>query len=331
MRCFDPILVFQTSKKIYRNWSFVQDSVYLRTRKPEFVFNCNKCLYCRKRRSIELAARCVLHASLYSDNIFLTLTYDESKETYHNEFDYTDIQKFKKRLRAHVAREYQKRIEVFNVHEYGKKGKKHWHLIVFNFDFPDRTMPPSSSKMPYFTSQTLSSLWPYGFHTIGSVTEASALYQAQYMEKDIKNNNSGSLKRSHSKHSGLAKPYFMRHYKQLLSLGYVPFSGRKLGLPRYFQKLAHKHWCHFYDPSAFHDTINRKALHRPFKNNEQNKEIAELYAIYKLNKQQRILELEKEFDEIIFSYLDKEIVPDFVASGSNALYDLKNKLTDERF
>lgn len=332
MRCYDPILVYQMDKrKIYRNWSVAQKSVYLRCRTPDMVFNCDKCLFCRKRRSLELAARCVLHASLYEDNMFLTLTYNEQKEGYHNDMDYTEIQKFKKRLRAHVGRKASRRIEVFNVHEYGKNGKKHWHLIVFNYDFPDRTLYTTSNGMPLFTSKALSQLWPYGFHTIGGVSEASALYQAQYMEKDIKNGNITNGKKSNSKHSGLAKPYFMRHYDQILRLGYVPFSGRKLGVPRYFQKLAHKHWCHFNEPSAFFDSPLRKAKHRPFKLGEENKDIADLYGQYILTKQERIVELSKEFAEVIVSYLDKEIVPDFVGSGSNALYDLKNKTNQERF
>lgn len=332
MKCFDPVLCYvMHGHKVYRNWSMSRDSVYLRTRKPDFVFNCNKCLFCRKRRSLELAARCVLHASLYQDNMFLTLTYDEKMEGYNNEMDYSEIQKFKKRLRSHVARETGRRIEVFNVHEYGKNGKKHWHLLVFNYDFPDRALHTTSNNMPLYTSPTLSRLWKYGFHTIGGVSEASAMYQAQYMEKDIKNGNVTNKRKSHSKHSGLAKPYFMQHYKQLLSLGYVPFSGRKLGLPRYFQKLAHKHWCHFYEKSAFHDTPFRKAIHRPFKEGQENKEIADLFITYKLLKQATILDMEKQFQEIIISYLDKEIVPDFVASGSNALYDLNNKMKQERF
>lgn len=40
--------------------------------------------------------RCVLHASLYKENCFITLTYDESKDGYHNNKEYADIQKFKK-------------------------------------------------------------------------------------------------------------------------------------------------------------------------------------------------------------------------------------------
>lgn len=332
MRCYDPVLCYHMDgHKVFRNWSFARDSVYLRCIKPDFVFNCEKCLFCRKRRSIELAARCVLHGSLYLDNMFLTLTYDESKKTYHNNFEYKDIQLFKKRYRQHVFRHWGTKVDIFNVHEYGKNGKKHWHLMIFGHNFPDRKIITTSNGLPLSVSFELKKLWPYGHHAIGDLSEASAMYQAQYMEKDFKNRNTTSKKKSHSKHSGLARPYFLKHYSQILRNGFVPFNGYKLPLPRYFIKLAHKHYCHYYEPSAFHDIPSRKALYRPFKENESNKEIADLFANYKLIKQERILELEKEFEEVILSYLDKEIVPDFVASGANAEYDLLNKLKQERF
>lgn len=333
MKCFDPTLCFITSKtKVYRSWSIAQKSVYLRGIKPAFVFNCGKCIVCRKRRSIELAARCVLHASLYSHNMFLTLTYDEKLPGYHNNFDYSDVQKFKKRLRQFVFRELGSRIEVFNVHEYGKMGKKHWHLIVFGFSFSDKEFFTQKNSHPLFTSRRLSSLWPFGFSTIGDVSEASAMYQAQYMEKDFRNGNVGTKFKSISKHSGLGGPYFLAHYSQLLRLGYIPFSGRKLPLPRYFQRLAHKHWCHFNDQSAFFPTSFRKeGLYRPFAPGDENLEISRLFEVYRSMKEEKILEFEADFDAVISQFISTKDCPDFVLSGSNIAYDHRNKITQEVF
>lgn len=332
MKCFDPVLCFTLPKKrVFRNWSFAKNSTYLRGLTPTHVFNCNKCLYCRKKRSIELAARCVLHASVYLENMFLTLTYDESLDGYHNEKHYPDIQKFNKRLRAYVWRNFQKRIDIFNVHEYGKNGKKHWHLIVFNFSFRDKEVHTYSNSIPLYKSSKLNQLWPYGFSTVGDVSEASAMYQAQYMEKDYKNGNITNGKKSQSRHSGLGKPFFLKNYKQILSLGYVPFSGRKLPVPRYFQKLAHKHYCHYYDQSYFFDTKERKAVYRPFKLGEESRDIAECYLMFKNMKQEKILELEKEFEETVNSYLETKHSPTFVKSGENAEYDLNKNLNKERF
>lgn len=331
MKCIDPILCYtsQNGKRHFRHFSLANKIFIQHLHKQ--VYNCGQCLFCRKKRAYELACKCVLHSSLYSDNCFLTLTYDEKKDGYHNEFEYSDIQKFKKRLRAYCKRNLSRSIEVFNVHEYGKNGKKHWHLIVFNYDPNDKVLFKTSNSIPIYTSKTLERLWPHGFSTVGNVSEASAMYQAQYCEKDFKNGNRKTEKQSHSKHSGIGKPYFLKHYKQILTLGYIPINGKKLPLPRSFARIAHKHWCHFYDQSYFHDTIARKAWYRPFKNNDANKEMADLFAQYQEIKAEKIKELEENWSQVINEYLSSNREPDFIKSGSNSLYDLQNKNKLERF
>lgn len=332
MKCADPILCYTNSKgnKRYRNFSFVKkNTLYLQI--AQQVFDCGKCIHCRKKRASELAMRCVLHSSLYRQNCFLTLTYDETKEGYNNEFNYVHIQRFKKRIRQAVQRSTGRKIQIFNVHEYGKNGKSHWHLVVFNYYPEDAKFFTQRNRIPYYTSETLKRLWPYGNHTIGDVNEASAMYQAQYMEKDFKNYNSHSKKKAHSKHSGIGKDYFLRHYKQILSLGYVPFNGLRVPIPRYYEKLAKKHWCHFNQKSAFFDTNTRKKLFTPFKQGEENKEIADLYETYLKVKQEKILDLEKEFSNVISQYLTTGRDPDFIYSAQNTLHNLRNKEKEEKF
>lgn len=331
MKCADPVLCYTQSnigKRKFRHFSLASDlfkSVHNQ------VFNCGKCIFCRKKKSFELAVRCVLHASLYDQNCFLTLTYDEKKEGYHNDFNYKDIQDFKKRLRSHAKYHDNKKIEIFNVHEYGKNGKKHWHLVVFNYDFKDKELHTTNKNIPLYTSQTLSELWPFGFNTIGDVSEGSAMYQAQYTQKDIKNGNSNNSRKSHSKHSGIGKPYFLRHFEQILTLGFIPFGGRKLPLPRAFEKIAHKHYSHYYEPSNFFDQIDRKALYRPFKQGLENKKIADLFIQYKNNKILFIEELTKDWDNVIEQHLTTKNKPDFLISAENALYDMQNKNKSEKF
>lgn len=332
MKCGNPVLCYLDSKgkRIFRNFEFLKSSIGGIPR-DHMVLDCGKCLHCRKKRALELATRCVLHASLYKENCFLTLTYDEKKEGYHNEFEYSDIQKFKKRLRQYFARTLGARVEVFNVHEYGKNGKKHWHLIVFGGNFSDKVLYTTRNSIPYFISERLKKLWPQGHHTIGDVTEASAMYQSQYMEKDFKHYNSQSAKKSHSKHSGLGRPYFEKHYKQLLTLGYVPFNGKKIPLPRYFERLGHKHYCHFHDPKRFREYDNRKRLYTPFKDGEANVEISELYRAYIAQKQERIKVQAEEWDGVISQFLQTGEDPDFIKSLNNNLYDLRNKNAQENF
>lgn len=332
MKCADPVLCYTSpnGKRIFRHFSLATDTFIKHMH--QIVFNCGKCLICRKKKAYELAARCVLHASMYKQNCFLTLTYDEKKEGYHNNFNYEDVQKFKKSLREYCSRTHDKKIEIFNVHEYGKNGKKHWHLIVFNHDFDDKKIHTYKGGLPLYTSERLSKLWKHGNCAIGDVSEASAMYQAMYMEKDFQHNNVGTSKKAHSRHSGIGRPYFLKHYDQILKLGYVPFNGRKMPLPRYFEKLAHKHYSHFYEKHNFFETKDRKRLYAPFKLGEENKNIADLFFNYKLNKQEKIEQLEKEWNETIEKfYSSDQKIPDFVKSNENRLYDLRNKNNEEKF
>lgn len=336
MKCADPVLCYTVGeKRLFRNFRLASP---VAKQFHDLVFNCGKCIFCRKKRAFELAVRCVLHASLYKENCFLTLTYDEKKPGYHNNFQYEDIQKFKKKLRRFCEYNYQRKIDIFNVHEYGKKGKKHWHLVVFNWDFtqPDpkgftRVLHTMSGEHRLFKTERLEWLWPHGFSSIGDVTEASAMYQAQYSQKDFRNGNVTNDKKSHSKHSGIGKPYFLKHYKQILSLGYIPFESKKIPIPRYFHKIAHKHYSHFYDSDAFFDLPYRKRLYTPFKPGEENLEIAELFDRYLIIRKEKIDQLTLDWEETINKYIFTNEKPDFMISAENYLYDLKNKLTKESF
>jgi len=330
VKCADPKLCYTDSngKKHLRHFTLANNTFKLLAQQS---FNCDTCHVCRKRRARELAIRCVLHSSMYSQNCFLTLTYDEKLSSYHNNFEYSDIQKFKKRLRRHVERHFNgKKIDIFNVHEYGKNGKKHWHLVVFNHDFEDKIMFTVKNGNKLYTSKTLERLWPHGFNTIGDVTEASAMYQAQYTQKDFKHGNVNNEKKSHSKHSGIGRDYFLKHYEQILRLGFLPFNGRKIPIPRYFQKLAHKHYAHFYDRQYFFPSPVRKLQYK-FLCCEANKEMADLFKRFLAEREARIADLSEEWGTTIKPYVYSTSKPDFVKSGENKLYDFKNRLQKELF
>ena len=98
-------------------------------------------------------------------------------------------------------------------------------------------------------------------------------------------------------------------------------------LPRYFEKISHKHYCHFFDQSAFFDTTDRKRLYSPFKLGAENYDIAQLYKFYKTLKTEKIKKLE--------DYRDWETreKPDFIKAAENALYEIKknNLTTKEKF
>lgn len=323
--CANPTLCYtnqQTGQRKFIEWRLASP---LKKTLYNVPFNCGLCVFCRKKKSIELAVRCVLHASMHLHNCFITLTYDESQPDYHNNLQYRDIQLFKKNLSSYCVYNYDKKIKIFNVHEYGKNGKKHWHLVIFNHDFLDKTYNFTKNGIPHYKSDVLAQKWPHGLHDIGNVTEASAMYQSQYMEKDRKNGNLNNSKKSNSQHKGIGLPYFQKHYRQILSLGYIPFGEKKVPIPRYFQKIAHKHWSHFNEPSNFYDTDHRKKLYTPFKHGDENIDIANLYTYFKNNKDLKILELEDEWNKTVLTHLSTNAKPDFIIAAENYIYDQNNK------
>lgn len=325
MKCSDPKLCYtaKSGRRYLRHFS--KASLIIKKMHQE-VFDCGSCFHCRKKNAREIAMKCVLESSLYDESCFVTCTYDEKRPGYHNRYQREDIQKFKKSLRRHVEyRNPGRRIKVFDVHEYGKNKKKHWHLIVMGFDFKDKKLFKTKNGNRLYTSKALEKIWKHGFSTIGDVTEASAMYQAQYTQKDVKNKSKGEYK-SKSVHSGLGRDYFLKNFRQLMLLGYVPFNNRKEPFPRYFEKIAERHYCYFYDQSAFHDLVDRKAKFRPFKKDEPIRELADLWPLYKERKKQFIEEIAKQWKEVMDQHIKSQEEPDFVKSGVNSLYDLENKV-----
>lgn len=152
---------------------------------------CQQCIGCRLERSRQWAIRCMHEASLYDENCFLTLTYSDeylryavSRET--GELAPTlvkqDIVKFLKDLRYRFG----PGIRFFQCGEYGEINMRpHHHMIVFNFDFPDKQFFTTKNGYPLFRSDTLERIWPYGISSIGGVTFESAAYVARYITKKI--------------------------------------------------------------------------------------------------------------------------------------------------
>lgn len=141
---------------------------------------CGQCAGCRLERSREWAVRCVNEASLYEDNCFITLTYDDKYLPEKGSLDKAAFQKFMKRLR----KKFGSGIRYFQCGEYGSKlGRPHFHACLFNFDFPDKIIYTIKNGNRLYSSKLLDELWPFGFALIGDVTFESAAYVARYVLK----------------------------------------------------------------------------------------------------------------------------------------------------
>ena len=151
----------------------------------EVMLPCGQCIGCRLERSRQWAIRCVHEASMYDDNSFLTLTYDSEHLPKDGSLNLRDVQNFLKRFRKYV---YPNKIRFFQCGEYGETyGRPHHHMIVFGYDFQDKELfgyvGDSRRNNPIFTSDILSSLWPFGYSSIGDVTFESCAYVARYVTK----------------------------------------------------------------------------------------------------------------------------------------------------
>lgn len=163
---------------------------------------CGQCVGCRLERARQWAVRCTHEASLYDQNCFITLTYNDAHLPIHGDLVYDEFQRFMKRLRKKFGgylptRHHQgpiRKIRFFMCGEYGEDHRRpHFHACIFNLDFDDRVYhktSPSGSKI--FTSVQLQNLWsdksgnPIGYATIGNVSFDSAGYVARYCMKKSK-------------------------------------------------------------------------------------------------------------------------------------------------
>ena len=161
----------------------------------KYAVPCGRCIGCRLERSRQWALRCVHEASLYDENCFITLTFnDESlfdwqgrnlplediQSCLRGSLVKADFQNFMKRLREKYP---DRKIRYFHCGEYGDLGRPHHHACLFNFCFDDLREAVTDDGSRCFVSDTLDKLWPFGFNSIGEVTFESAAYVARYVLK----------------------------------------------------------------------------------------------------------------------------------------------------
>ena len=146
---------------------------------------CGSCVGCRLERSRQWAVRCVHEASLYDENTYITLTYNEKNLPKNLSLDVSHFQKFLKRLRKKFTG---RKIRFFHCGEYGeKKQRPHYHALLFNIEFKDKKFFKMFNGNRLYKSDILTAAWSLGFATIGDLTFESAAYVARYCMKKITN------------------------------------------------------------------------------------------------------------------------------------------------
>lgn len=183
---------------------------------------------------------------------FLTLTIEPAKLLPHNSVMLRSLQLFMKRLRFAVK----KPVRYLECGEYGElRGRAHYHVLVFGFDFPDRTVSHTSKDgHTLYNSKLLSELWPFGRALIGSVSFQSARYVAAYVMKKWSGKEAdahytrvspvdGEFYRvepefaSMSLKPGLGERWFSEFESDVFPSDEVIIDGQKRKPPRYYEKL----------------------------------------------------------------------------------------------
>jgi len=230
-------------------------------------FPCGRCIGCRLERSRQWAMRCVHEASMYSDNCFITLTYNNQNLPKDRSLHLEHFQLFMKRLR----KKYGTKIKFFHCGEYGQKHRRpHYHACLFNFDFKDRKLWKTKNGFKVYVSKSLETLWPFGFSTVGDVTFESAAYVARYITKKINGEAAeknrpvidpdtgiqGALKHyetvnfktgevwnlkpeytTMSRRPGIGKSFYQKFKNDIFPSDEIIMRGKKMGVPKYYDSL----------------------------------------------------------------------------------------------
>lgn len=242
MACFNPITArLGEIKENGKNKIIFQGSKDQRD-KNVIKLPCGKCIGCLRNRAREWGIRCVHESKQHQENSFITLTYNQQNLPADASLDVSHFQKFMKRLRKQAK----KPIRFFHCGEYGPKLQRpHYHALIFGYDFPDKRVHSTNGiGQKVYTSEILGQLWPYGFSTIGQVTEQSAQYVARYTLKKVygdgKDEHYGKKKPEYitmSRRPGIGWSWFQKYKSDVYPKGILIFNAYPQNPPRYYDSL----------------------------------------------------------------------------------------------
>lgn len=185
---------------------------------------------------------------MHQDNSYITLTYSDEHLPENDTLVKKHHQDFLKRLRKKF---HGQKILYYMCGEYGdpdKTERPHYHFILFNLHFPDRTFWTLRNGYRVYRSATLEKLWTKGNSEIGSVTFNSAGYVARYVLKK----QNGDLGKKLYEKTGRISPYVACSLKPAIGKKwYDKFAysdlwphdyavlpdGRQTTVPKYYRRL----------------------------------------------------------------------------------------------
>lgn len=141
---------------------------------------CGSCIACRINHSYEWGMRGHHEASLHSENIFCTATYDDDNLPFGGNLHRPDVQVFLQKLRHSQSQ----KIRNLYSGEYGDQtDRPHYHICIFNYRPDDAELLSQKGDRKYYNSPTLTALWGKGDISFSDVTHTSAAYTMSYTIK----------------------------------------------------------------------------------------------------------------------------------------------------
>lgn len=224
---------------------------------------CGNCDECRARKSAEWGMRGAHEASLYEDNIFVALTYNDEQLPPDGQLVKPDAQRFIQRTRDRRRRhpndiegDHSQPIRYMTCGEYGEQsGRPHYHFMLFNCGFPDGKRVAHNNGNELYESDILTSLWSdkdgsplgianYGIATPGKAAAYIAKYTSKGWNKGTRCNADGVELPPQFMHMSTKPPIghaWLAQYKDDLKHGYiVDDTGTKRNIPRAYLKMLTK-------------------------------------------------------------------------------------------
>jgi hypothetical protein len=260
--CYYPLKAYDTGQKTIKGRREIVFNKPAKI-KEEINLPCGQCIGCRLKKATEWALRITHESQMHDENCFITLTFNDKHLPKDYSLDKSHMQKFFKRLRKHLEKTDTK-IKYFYCGEYGDDSwRPHYHAIIHGYDFPDKIDVSESVDQPYYLSETLKKLWPFGNHILANCTFETASYVARYTTKKITGEKAEEHYRREvidwneytgeiynwftvdlepefacmSRNPAIGKEWFNQYKTDCFPTDYLVHKNSKLPVPRYYDKL----------------------------------------------------------------------------------------------
>jgi len=283
MICLNPLTAYENPEKGRPIFGWAGFSQGLR----EIKLPCQKCASCVHNYYSFWATRGYYELLNWSQNWFVTFTYNDKHLPKNRSLSKKEFQKFIKTLKKNFGSSKENPVRQIYCGEYGEKTKRpHYHAIFFNLNLDDLVEKRLSDQGHLcYTSETLTKLWGKGDVEISEATPATIAYLFKYILK--KKSRKEKQKPLSIEHDGITydvehefieasrNPGIGAHLRQSQSIrkGFLSLDGKIKALPKYFLE-----YLKTTDPRYYEELKNQRHDHAVSRTKLSQKEQSRLNA-----------------------------------------------------